>query len=170
MTTFLGYLSVGALIVVIVGASLLMTPIGERPLTALFAAGDVETVDFATLTPPNDPNWFLVCPPGFCAAAAGTNSPVFDVSAERLRARWREVVAARPRVELLADHPDGWQFDYVQRSARFRFPDIVTVLFITVAPERSTLAVYSRSVFGASDFGVNRERIEAWLTFLREGL
>ena len=169
MTTSLGYLSVGASIVVIVGATLLLTPYGERPLTALFAVGDVETVDFASLTPPDDPNWFLVCPPGLCAAAASADGPVYDVSAERLRARWREVVAAQPRTELLAEHPDGWQFDYVQRSARFRFPDIVTVRFIAVAPERSTLAVYSRSVFGASDFGVNRARTEAWLAILSEG-
>ncbi len=157
------------MIVVIVGATLLLTPIGERPLAALFAVGDVETVDFSTMTPPKDPNWFLVCPPGLCAAAAGADSPVFEISAERLRARWREVVAARPRVELLAEHPDGWQFDYVQRSARFRYPDIVTVRFVAVSPARSTLAIYSRSVFGENDFGVNRARIEAWLATLSEG-
>ena len=108
MTTSLRYLLVGALIVVIVGATLLLTPFGERPLTALFAVGDAETVDFATLTPPDDPNWFLVCPPGLCAAAAGVDGPVYKVSAERLRARWREVVAAQPRTKLLAEHPDGW--------------------------------------------------------------
>ncbi len=167
MTTSVGYLSVGASFVVVVAATLLLTPLGERPLTALFAVGDAATIDFATLTPPADPNWFLVCPPGLCAATA-TAGPVFEISAERLRARWREVVAAQPRTELLAEHPDGWQFDYVQRSARFRFPDIVTVRFIAVAPERSTLAVYSRSVFGASDFGVNRARTEAWLAILSE--
>ena len=157
------------MIVVIVGATLLLTPIGERPLAALFAVGDVETVDFSTMTPPNDPNWFLVCAPGLCAAAAGADSPVFEISAERLRARWREVVAAQPRVEFLAKHPDGWQFDYVQRSARFRYPDIVTVRFVAVSPARSTLAIYSRSVFGGNDFGVNRARIEAWLAILSEG-
>ncbi len=36
--------------------------------------------------------------------------------------------------------------------------------------EQSTLAIYSRSIYGGRDFGVNRERIDAWLTFLREGL
>ncbi len=92
----------------------------------------------------------------------------FDVSVDRLRERWREVVAAQPRVELLSE--DGQQSDYVQRSARFRFPDIITVRFISVSPSQSTLAIYSRSVYGNGDFGVNRKRIEAWLKNLREGL
>ncbi len=92
------------------------------------------------------------------------------VADERLRARWREVVAAQPRIELLAEYEDGAQIDYVQRSARFRFPDIITVRFISASPSQSTLAIYSRSIYGESDFGVNRERIDAWLTFLREVL
>ncbi len=95
---------------------------------------------------------------------------MFGVSVEQLRERWREVVAVQPRVELLAEDEEGQQFDYVQRSARFRFPDIITVRFISVSPSQSTLAIYSRSIFGKSDLGVNRERIETWLKILREGL
>ena len=170
MKTFLRYLAIAVSIVVVVGAVLLFTPIGERPLTTLFAVGDVETVDFAAVKVTDDPNWFLMCPPGFCGANPHADSPVFDVSVERLRGRWREVIAAQPRVELLAEHGDGSQFDYVQRSARFRFPDIITVRFISASPSQSTLAIYSRSIYGGGDFGVNRARIEAWLAMLREGL
>ncbi len=172
MKTLFRYLSIVVLIVVIVGAALLFTPIGERPLTALFPVDDVdvETVDFAELKLPEEPNRFLVCPPGFCGAKPHADSPVFDVSVDRLRARWSEVVAAQPRVELLIEHGDGWQFNYIQRSARFRFPDIITVRFVSTSTSQSTLAIYSRSIYGGSDFGVNRERIEAWLAFLREGL
>ena len=36
--------------------------------------------------------------------------------------------------------------------------------------DNSDLIVYSRSVYGESDFGVNRKRIEAWLTELRTKL
>ena len=88
---------------------------------------------------------------------------------DRLRARWEAVAAAQPRVTLLPGEPGG-QFDYVQRSARFRFPDIVTVRFIAVSPSRSSLAVYSRAIYGRRDFGVNRARIEAWLADMRQGL
>ncbi|MDH3593599.1 MAG: DUF1499 domain-containing protein [Rhodospirillales bacterium] len=170
MKTILTYLSIGVLFVVIVAAVLLFTSLGERPLTALFAVGDVEAVDFAELKLTDKPNQFLSCPPGFCSANPHADSPVFDVSVDRLRERWREVVAVQPRVEFLAEDEEGQQFDYVQRSVRFRFPDIITVRFISVSFSQSTLAIYSRSVYGKSDFGVNRERIDAWLKPLREGL
>ena len=156
MQTILGYLLIGVIAVV---ALLLFTPLGERPLTALFSVGDFEAVDFEDLKLTDKPNQFLMCPPHICSGHA--DSPVFDVSADELRERWREVISAQPRVELLAE--DGQQFDYVQRSARFRFPDIITVRFISVPPSKSTLVIYSRSVYGKSDFGVNRKRIEAWL-------
>ncbi len=170
MKTFLRYLSIVVLIVVVVGAVLLFTPLGERPLSALFPVGDVGTVDFAALTLTDRPNQFLMCPPGFCGAKPHAESQVFDVALKQLRARWREVVAAEPRVELLAAHEDGRQFDYIQRSARFRFPDIITVRFISASPSQSTHAIYSRSIYGRRDFGVNRARIDTWLTILREGL
>ena len=170
MKTFLRYLAIITLFVVVVGAVLLFTPLGERPLTALFPVGDVETVDFAELKLTDKPNQFLMCPPGFCGANPNADSSVFDVSVEQLRERWREVVTVQPRVKLLAEDEEGQQSDYVQRSARFRFPDIITVRFISVSSSQSMLAIYSRSVYGGRDFGVNRERIDAWLTFLREGL
>ncbi len=170
MKTFLRYLAIVVLFIVVVGAVLLFTPLGKRPLTALFPVGTVETVDFAALRLTDKPNQLLMCPPEFCSANPNADSPVFDVSIEQLRARWREVIAAQPRGELLAEDDDGRQIDYIQRSARFRFPDIITVRFISDSPSQSTLAIYSRSIYGGSDFGVNRERIDAWLTFLREGL
>ncbi len=174
MRTTLRYLLIGVLFVVVVATVLLFTPLGERPLTALFAVGDIEAVDFAALKLTDKPNQFLVCPPGLCAADPHADSPVFDVSVEQLRERWHEVVATQPRVELLAEDEESQQFDYVQRSARFRFPDIITVRFISVATyhseSQSTLAIYSRSVYGKGDFGVNRERIKAWLDILHEGL
>ena len=170
MRKFLRSTAIVVLFVVVAGAVLLMTPLGERPLKGLFPVGDVETVDFAALQLTDKPNQFLVCPADYCGAGPHAASPVFEVADERLRARWREVVAAQPRIELLAEYEDGAQIDYIQRSARFRFPDIITVQFIPLSPSQSTLAIYSRSIYGEDDFAVNRERIEAWLADLGEGL
>ena len=169
MKNILRYLSIGVFLVVVVAAMLLFTPLGERPLTALFTVGDVERAEFAEFELTDKPNQFLMCPPGFCDANPHAESPVFDVSVEQLRERWREVVAIQPRIELLAEDEDSHQFDYVQRSARFRFPDIITVRFVSVSPSRSTLAIYSRSIYGRSDFGVNRARIDTWLKTLSDG-
>jgi uncharacterized protein (DUF1499 family) len=43
------------------------------------------------------------------------------------------------------------------------FPDTVVVRFFKRPGGRSTLALYSRSQLGKSDFGVNRARIARWL-------
>lgn len=155
---------------VVVWTVLLMTPLGERPLKSLLPVGDVETVDFAAIRPAGKPNQYLVCPADYCGAMPNAVSPVFEVSAERLRARWREVLADQPRIETLLEFEDGSQIDYVQRSARFRFPDIITVRIIAISPSQSTLAIYSRSIYGEDDFSVNRERVEAWLALLGNGL
>ena len=149
-----------------VAAVLLLTPFGEGPMTALLPVGDVEPVDFATLKLSDKPNQYLLCPPGFCGDQAHGTSPTFDLSVIGLRARWDGVMAAQPRLVILSE--DDGQVDYVQRTAMMRYPDIITVRFISLLPDRSTLAVYSRSVYGTSDFGVNAARIEAWLEALNE--
>ena len=56
MKTILRCLSIGVLIVVAIAAVLLFTPLGERPLAALFAVGDIENVDFAELRLTVKPN------------------------------------------------------------------------------------------------------------------
>jgi uncharacterized protein (DUF1499 family) len=164
----------GLLLVIVVvaglGAGLLITPLGERPLAALLPVGDVKAVEFAALKLTDTPNQYLLCPPDLCAAAAHGQSPVFQVPVEQLSAGWRQMLAALPGVTLLAEDGDGRQVDYVQRSVRFRFPDIITVRFLAAAPGQSTLAIYSRSIYGRSDFGVNQARVEAWLARLCQSL
>ncbi len=169
MTTFLWSLSIFVSIVMIVGAVLLFTPLGNRPLTTLLPVGDLEAVDFAALKLTDRPNQFLMCPPGFCGKPHA-ESRLFDVPVEELRAHWRKVVAAHPRVALLSEDADGQQVDYIQRSALFRFPDVTTVRFIAVSASQSTLAIYSRSLYGRSDLGVNRARVETWVRRLCEAL
>jgi uncharacterized protein (DUF1499 family) len=170
MRKFLRFTAIVVLFAVVAGAVLVMTPLGERPLKSLFPIVDVEIVDFAAIRPVGKPNQYLACPADYCSAVPNAVSPVFEVSAERLRARWREILADQPRIEPLSEYEDGLQIDYVQRSARFRFPDIITVRIIAISPSQSTLAIYSRSIYGEDDFSVNRERVEAWLALLGDGL
>ena len=166
MKPYLGYLLIGFLVVVAIAAVLLFTPLGKQPLHVLFPVGDLKHIDFRSLKLTDKPIQFLMFPPRFCGAEPHAKSIEFGVSVDLLRQRWQDLIAAEPRVELLAEQ-DNLQFNYVQRSARFRFPDIVTVRFIPLSPSRSTLAVYSRSVYGRGDFGVNQKRIEEWLRKFR---
>ena len=161
-------------VLLIVGISALVTLVTtlvigrERLLAMAFGPVDLSPIDFRTLTRPPRPNQYLVCPAHFCAAAPDAVSPVYAISVGVLQGRWLAMVAQQPRVEQLAVSPDGLQYDFLQRSQFFRFPDTITVRFIPLGETQSTLAIYSRSHYGYADFGVNRKRITAWLQALQQ--
>ncbi len=140
----------------------------ERALPLVFGPVERSSVAFATLTPSERPNWYLVCPESYCAATPHRISPVFDEPASSLRDRWLRMVARQPRVRLISEDADRLQFDFEQRSLVFRFPDTITVRFIALDGGRATLAIYSRSHYGYGDFGVNRKRIDSWLASLSD--
>lgn len=109
----------------------------------------------------------LACPPGRCAAAADFPSPVLNVTADELLARVRKLALAEPRtIELKTAPLDDVRADFQQASATLRFPDIVSVEVFALGSQQSTLAIWSRSVVGRKDFGVNRTRVERWLKAL----
>lgn len=124
-------------------------------------------IDFAALTRPRTPNTFLMAPEGLCRQAkADKPSPVYPVSAAKLRQTFLSAVIAQPRLShTLADEAELYD-DFVVRSAVFGFPDQVSVKFLDVKGGKSTLALYSRSVYGRSDLGVNRARALAWLALV----
>ncbi len=55
---------------------------------------------------------------------------------------------------------------YLVRTRLMRFPDTVVVQVFDRGQDGSTLALYSRSQIGRSDFGVNRRRIERWVALV----
>ena len=85
---------------------------------------------------------------------------------ERLRDYWREAVERQNSIEPTAIGDSGRRLTYIQRSTVLRFPDVVTVEFIDLGNDRSTLAIDSRSRYGKSDFGVNRRRVSEWMRLL----
>ncbi len=142
---------------------ILLAVLAVAGCSAIFSVGDVEAIDFPTLGLADSPNQFLVCPPGYCLATSNLESPTYPVGVGDLRTAWEAVVAASPRTERVQVFGSGSQVAYVQRSALLKFPDIISVAFIGLDAGRSSLAIYSRSVYGSSDFGVNEKRIEVWL-------
>lgn len=127
-----------------------------------------EDITIETLRGPLAPNAFLACPPGYCAAADAAPSPVFALSADRLAAYWSEMIAKEPRLVQIAAAPEQRRSLLIQRSALFRFPDLVTVEFVALSPDRSSLALFSRARYGRYDFGVNRQRVLRWLSRLEQ--
>ena len=155
-----------AAIVAIVG--LLVVALGrDGVLQLVFGPVELQDIAFETLQPPDRPNRYLVCPANLCAATADAESPMFDVAAAVLRDRWMGMVAKQPRITAGAADDAKLQYDFVQRSRLISYPDTVTVRFIALDGDRSTLAVYSRSHYGYDDFGVNEARVQTWLTALQ---
>jgi uncharacterized protein (DUF1499 family) len=138
----------------------------ERALTVVFGSIEIKPFDFSSLVPGPKPNQFLVCPADYCAVNPQMISPTFTVTADALRQRWVTMIEAQPRIEAGTVDDQAMQYDYIQRSAVILYPDSITVRFIELENGGSTLAIYSRSHYGNSDFGVNENRVKAWLAAL----
>jgi uncharacterized protein (DUF1499 family) len=117
-----------------------------------------------------DPNQYLLCPKGMCAAETDGAAPVFDIPIQQLQMAWDQMLAEQPRLQVLRREVTNMQIDYVQRTRFLRFPDLITVRFVPVDDTHSTLAIFSRSVYGKGDMGVNRTRVEEWLARLQAKL
>lgn len=122
-------------------------------------------LDFARLERPATPNTALAAPADF-ASRHDLTTPVYPEPAAKLFARLRAVAAAEPRTYPAAVFPRRMQADWVVRSAVWNFPDLVSGQVIAEGADRARLILYSRSVYGRSDFGVNRARLIVWLAAL----
>ena len=138
----------------------------EQLLEVVFGPIDRSPVDFATIDTIGRENTYLVCPPDLCGQDPDRASPVFPVPATDLRNQWFSMIGGQPRIDWIASDEEILQYDFVQRTRLMRYPDSITVRFLPLEAGRSTLAIYSRSHYGRSDFGVNKERIDAWLAAL----
>ena len=140
---------------------------GSTLESVVFPTGDIPIIDFATLQRTPVPNQYLLCPAGLCTTQTDGEAPVYDMTVGQLQTAWDAMIAGQPRVQLQRRDVANMQVDYVQRSRLLHFPDIITVRFVPVDDTHTTLAIYSRSVYGRGDMGVNRARIDGWLAKLK---
>jgi uncharacterized protein (DUF1499 family) len=128
---------------------------------------DMGPIDFATLRRRSTPNDALICPPAHCSLARPDHAAkTYDMPAAELSRRLTQVALAEPDTHALPCDPPCGLLRFVQYSRVMRFPDTVDVEVLPSGDARSTLAIYSRSLVGYSDLGVNRARIERWLAAL----
>ncbi|SFI47338.1 DUF1499 domain-containing protein [Jannaschia pohangensis] len=105
------------------------------------------------------PNDYMIGPGG------DRDAVVLDGTTEDVMARLDAVAMAEPGTTRLAGSPDEGWVTYVQRSRLMGYPDAITVKAVPTG-ERTGLILWSRSRYGQSDLGVNRARLERWLTAL----
>ena len=118
---------------------------------------------------PATPNSFLAGPAGF-RPTPDLQTRRFDLAPEQLLTAMNGMMAAQPRVTALADDPRRLRADYVARVRVFGFPDIVLVQALPAGSGQSDLVLYSYSLKGHYDFGVNRGRVKALLNALNRAL
>lgn len=142
----------------------------SAPIASLFGQGagglpPAEPVDFAALRLPSSPNTCLAAPPGRHPQAHVTVPPL-PVDAATAWPVLRALGNGLPRTTPYGEWPARRQAQWVVRSALLNFPDIVAAELVPGPGTGATgagLFLYSRSLFGHSDLGVNRRRVEAWL-------
>jgi len=134
----------------------------------LLSPGKLIPIEWSVLKRSRRPNTYLVAPPGFTPIQADMAAPDFALDLSTLKYLWDRMLSKQVRIETRAKRKDGLQIDYIQRTALLRFPDWITVRFIAKDHEVSTLAIYSRSVYGYGDMGANKARVQLWLTALKK--
>lgn len=119
--------------------------------------GQSFTTDAFTVTPPDKPNFYI----------STDNEGSFSMSAQELAQAITKVATAADRSKKIASFDDGMSQTYVVRTAVMGFPDFMSVNIKPISDTKSVIKIYSRSRFGYSDLGVNKRRVQQWLSALR---
>ena len=142
-------------------------------ISALFSRGaegvpPPAPLDFATLKLPPSPNTYLLTPSGAPGQGHLHRDPL-PATPDAVMAALDQVAAGMVRTYPLARYPQRHQAQWVVRSALMNYPDII-VAEAAPLPGGTGLWLYSRSLIGWSDLGVNRARVMAWLAALEAAL
>ncbi len=118
-------------------------------------------LDFSKLGRPRPGNSALAAPPGM-HVLPDIVTRRREIPPRRLYDMLKAIALAQPRVYSHAEFADQLQAHFVARSKLCNYPDLIA---IQITPD-SMPALYSRSIYGQSDLGVNRARLVAWLAAL----
>ncbi len=122
-----------------------------------------ELLDVSRLSRPRSPNTALAAPAGF-QPPPDIVTRDYDAAPEQVFAATKAAALAQPRTVLQREFTAALQAHYVVRSAMVGFPDLVMLQVLSSPDGGSQVVIWSRSVYGRSDFGVNRKRLVAWLS------
>jgi len=125
-------------------------------------------LDIASLKLPASPNAHLVAPDG-ATAERHDATPLRPIDPDAAWAVLRRLGEGRERVWMQAEFAALRQIHWVERSRIMNYPDIIVGQVITL-PGGTGYWLYSRSLIGHSDLGVNAARLARWRTDLESRL
>jgi len=172
------------LFLVILGLTLLFFARRDQTWTLISGPLDPTATDFSTLRLSDRPNQYLVCPKGYCSQ---TDAQAIAPEANRSPAEFAEAIAQifkqTSHMTIVREREFGsesasapkknlrpiYRLDAIIRSKLMRFPDLISLeVLVNVDSGQVTYAIFSRSVIGYSDLGVNEARVLAWMAQIGE--
>jgi uncharacterized protein (DUF1499 family) len=118
-------------------------------------------IDFSHLARPTTHNTALAAPAGF-SPAPDMVTRHYEVTPDQLYSAITAVASAQPRTYPQVNYDSKRQAHFVARSAWWNFPDLIAVQ----VQDNGSLILWSRSIYGQSDLGVNAARLKTWLAAL----
>lgn len=118
-------------------------------------------MDMRAIARPATPNTALAAPAAFLPKPDIVTHG-YAMTPDALFAAIERVALAQERTYEQVRFPERRQAHFVVRSRLMNFPDLVTVAVL----DGGGLVIWSRSVYGEGDLGVNHARVEAWLATL----
>jgi len=117
-------------------------------------------LDIANLKLPSSPNAHLLAPPGVTAERHEAVA-LRAIDPDAAWAVLQRLGEGRERVWVQAEFPAIRQIHWVERSRLMNYPDIIVGQILTL-PGGTGYWLYSRSLVGHSDLGVNAARLARW--------
>lgn len=128
-----------------------------------------ELLDLGRLPRGHSSNSALAAPAGF-QPPPGIVTRGYADPPQTVFAAAQAAALAQPRTVLHRAFVDSLQAHFVARSAVLGFPDLIALQVLPGAEGGSQLVLWSRSVHGRYDFGVNRRRLAAWMSAIDAAL
>jgi len=127
---------------------------------------DVWHVDPLIVESSETPNSYRMAPEGLTEKRIDIISPIYSENALTIAQAFDEFALRQRSTVRIAGFPAELMMTYVQRTERLKFPDYISIKFIDLGDNTSTIAVYSRSRYGYADQGVNKARVDRWVKTL----
>jgi hypothetical protein len=150
------------LVATLVLAAGVLLAAGPERLWAQFGRADQGNIDFATLVRRDSPNDALACLAEFCAAKADVAAPLFARPVGDVFLAVQNAVVHEAGLEQVGADAGQGTLRFVQRTKLMKFPDTVNVKVVPTARGGSAVLIYSRSLIGEGDLGVNVARVKRW--------
>jgi uncharacterized protein (DUF1499 family) len=150
-------------------AGLVLLAIGPEKLW--HRLGRIAPVELSGWAGRDTPNWALACPDdangkSFCQQAERTHDAPVVKAGKNAVYEWFVTYAEGgdgTGLTILSRDAERGKLRFEALSSVLKFPDIIDLEIVSLEDGRVSIALLSQSLLGKGDFGVNSQRLDAWL-------